>query len=106
MRLTPRPRLAPEAMIAIGLVAAAGFVFVVWPQAANRAKRLAVMRDLEAYRYTGHRYADLVILLPPGERSTSIGAISTSFLAARPSFGSIVMNASACSCVSAMYSAS
>jgi 4-amino-4-deoxy-L-arabinose transferase-like glycosyltransferase len=43
-----------------------GFVFVVWPQDANRAKRLAVRRDLEAHGFTPHRYADLVILLPPG----------------------------------------
>jgi len=44
----------------------AAFVFVVWPQDANRAKRLAVMRELEAHGFTKRRYADLVILLPPG----------------------------------------
>lgn len=43
----------------------AGFVFLVWAQDANRAKRLAVMKELEAHGYTRHRYADLVILLPP-----------------------------------------
>jgi 4-amino-4-deoxy-L-arabinose transferase-like glycosyltransferase len=42
----------------------AGFVFVVWPQDANRAKRLAVMRQLEAHGYVRHRYGDLVVLLP------------------------------------------
>jgi len=44
----------------------AGFIFIVWAQDANRAKRLAVMRELEAHGYSRHRYADLVILLPPG----------------------------------------
>lgn len=43
----------------------AGFVFVVWPQDANRPRRRAVMKDLEAHGFTRHRYADLVILLPP-----------------------------------------
>ena len=44
----------------------AAFVFIVWPQDANRAKRLAVMRELEAHGFTKRSYADLVILLPPG----------------------------------------
>ncbi len=44
----------------------AGFVFIVWPQDANRAKRLAVIKELEAHGYSRHSYADLVILLPPG----------------------------------------
>lgn len=44
----------------------AAFVFIVWPQDANRAKRLAVMRELEAHGFARRSYADLVILLPPG----------------------------------------
>ena len=43
----------------------AGFVFIVWPQDANRAKRLAVMNELEAHGFSRRRYGDLVILLPP-----------------------------------------
>lgn len=44
----------------------AAFVFIVWPQDANRAKRLTVMKELEAHGFTKRRNADLVILLPPG----------------------------------------
>ncbi len=44
----------------------AAFVFIVWPQDANRAKRLSVMRQLEAHGFAKRSYADLVILLPPG----------------------------------------
>jgi len=40
------------------------------------------------------------------QRSASIDAVSTIPLTRRASFAFIVMNASACSCVSAMYSAS
>jgi len=44
----------------------AGFVFVVWSQDRNGAKRLTVRKDLEAHGFIRHRYEDLVILVPPG----------------------------------------
>lgn len=50
----------------------AGFVFIDWRQDANRAKRLAVMRELAARGFTHRRYANLVVYLPPrtaGHRS-------------------------------------
>lgn len=42
-----------------------GFVFVDWPRDANRAKRLAVRRALQAHGYRWLRYANLVAYLPP-----------------------------------------
>lgn len=42
-----------------------GFVFVNWPKDANRAKRLAVRRELAAHGFRRRRYGNLVAYLPP-----------------------------------------
>jgi dolichyl-phosphate-mannose-protein mannosyltransferase len=43
----------------------AGFVFIDWAGDANRAARLAVQRRLQAHGFTRHRYANLVVYIPP-----------------------------------------
>jgi 4-amino-4-deoxy-L-arabinose transferase-like glycosyltransferase len=42
-----------------------GFVFVAWRGDRNRAQRLHVMAQLAAHGYVRHRYANLIVYLPP-----------------------------------------
>jgi len=42
----------------------AGFVFIDWAKDANRAKRLAVQKQLGEHGYTRHTYRDLVVYIP------------------------------------------
>jgi hypothetical protein len=43
-----------------------GFVFINWPQDANRAKRLGVISALQHHGFIRRQYANLIVLLPPG----------------------------------------
>lgn len=49
----------------VDAAARAGFVFIDWAGDANRAKRVAVRRELVAHGFRKRRYANLVVLLPP-----------------------------------------